>query len=349
MITLRRATLHPTLIRKLKVLGLICTFTIITSMLYEKINDGNISSISVAIGLSLGLNFGILELFLLKKLNLQLKKIPFPLVAIIKVVLYTSIAFISFNSLGLIYGLIEGKNLEEFYASLLTIERMAQIMTALVMYSIIILFLQISRLLGDGVLLKFLYGKYHKPVEEERIFMFLDVKSSTTIAEKIGHEKFYSFLNSFFYEITEPVLITKAEIYQYVGDEIVFNWTIKNGVKDTNCLKIFFLIKKKVEENRDQYLAEYGVVPQFKAGVHFGKVIVGQIGNLKREIVFNGDVLNTTSRIQDLCNTYHHDLIISRRLLTLLKLPENYGQEYLGKIKLKGKELDTHLYGIILA
>jgi len=317
-------------------------------MLYQKINEGNISFAAVVIGLSLGLNFGILELFLLKKLNLQLKKLPFPLVAIIKVLLYTSIVFISFNSLGLIYGYFQGKNLEQFYASLLTIGRMAQIMTALVMYSIIILFLQISRLLGDGVLLKVLYGKYHKPVEEERIFMFLDVKSSTTIAEKIGHEKFYSFLNSFFYEITEPVLMTKAEIYQYVGDEIVFNWTIKDGIKDANCLKIFFLIKKKVEENRDQYLAEYGVVPKFKAGVHFGKVIVGQIGNLKREIVFNGDVLNTTSRIQDLCNTYHHDLLISRRLLTLLKLPNIYGQEYLGKIKLKGKEIDTHLYGINL-
>jgi adenylate cyclase len=338
--------LHPTLIRKLKLLGIICIFTIATSIFYQRLNDGYIDSISVVVGLFLGLNFGILELFFLKKLNFLLKKFPFYLVAIIKVVLYTSIAFFSFNFLGLIFGLFQGKNLEEFYASLLTIERMTQIMTALVMYSIIILFLQISRLLGEGVLFKFLYGKYHKPVEEERIFMFLDIKSSTTIAEKIGHKKFYSFLNSFFYDISEPVLLTKAEIYQYVGDEIVFNWTIKNGVKDANCLRIFFLIKKKIEENRDKYLSDYGVIPEFKAGVHFGMVTIGQIGNLKREIVFNGDVLNTTSRIQELCNTYHHDLLISRPLLTLLNLSGNYDQEYLGKIKLKGKELDTHLYGI---
>ena len=106
------------------------------------------------------------------------------------------------------------------------------------------------------------------------------------------------------------------------------------------------MIKKKVEEHRHQYLAEYGEVPKFKAGVHFGKVIIGQIGDIKREIVFNGDVLNTTSRIQDLCNTYHQDLIISRRLISLFKLPDNYSQEYLGKIKLKGKEFDMHLFGI---
>jgi len=338
--------LKSTLIRKFKILGIICIFTIITSLFYQKIEEGVIDTAGVVIGSFLGLNFGILELFLLKKLNRHLKKYPFYLVALIKVVLYTSISFLVFNSLGLIFGLFQGKTLDEFYASLLTIGRITQILTALLMYSIIVLFLQISRLLGEGVLLKILYGKYHKPVEEERIFMFLDVKSSTTIAEKMGHKKFYSFLNSFFHEITEPVLMTRAEIYQYVGDEIVFHWTTENGVKDANCLSIYFLIKKKIEESRHQYLSEYGVVPEFKAGVHFGKVIIGQIGDIKREIVFNGDVLNTTSRIQDLCNTYHQDLIISRRLLSLLKLPDNYNQEYLGKIKLRGKEFDTHLYGI---
>ncbi len=327
---------------------MICLFTIITSLFYQKIEEGIIDFTGVIVGLFLGLNFGILELFLLKKLNIHLKKYPFYLVALIKVVLYTSISFLAFNSLGFIFGYFQGKTLEEYYASLLTVGRITQIGTAIVMYTIIILFLQISRLLGDGVLLKFLYGKYHNPVEEERIFMFLDVKSSTTIAEKIGHKKFYSFLNSFFHEITEPVLMTRAEIYQYVGDEIVFHWTTENGVKDANCLSIYFLIKKKIEENKHQYLSEYGVVPEFKAGVHFGKVIIGQIGDIKREIVFNGDVLNTTSRIQDLCNTYHQDLIISRRLLSILKLPHNYNQEHLGKIKLRGKEFDMHLYGINL-
>lgn len=339
-------TLQPQLVRKLKILGLICLFTMTIGIIYQKLDDGFISSAGVMIGLFLGLGFGILELFLLKKLSLQLKKLPFHLMAITKTVLYTSIIFFSINFLGLIYGYFEGKTLEEFYSSLVTHERMTQILVSLVMYTIIILFLQISKLLGDGVLLKVLSGKYHKPVEEERVFMFLDLKSSTTIAEKIGHKKFYALLNSFFHEITEPVLMTKAKIYQYVGDEIVFTWKREDGIEDANCLRIFFMIKNAVEAKREEYLYEYGTIPQFKAGVHFGKVIVGQIGDIKREIVFNGDVLNTTARIQELCNTYHEELLISRRLLYQLKLPKNYNQNYIGEVKLKGKETEFTLYGI---
>ena len=176
--------------------------------------------------------------------------------------------------------------------------------------------------------------------------MFLDVKSSTTIAEKMGHEKFYSLLNSFFHEITDPVLITKAEIYQYVGDEVVFTWKTQDGLRDANCVQLFFLIKNKIKKNQEYYLNKYGVIPEFKAGVHFGNVIVGQIGDIKREIVYNGDVLNTTSRLQELCNEYNKEFIISRSLLSKLKLPEKIDQEYLGKVKLRGKEQDIHIYGL---
>ena len=337
---------QPLLVRKLKILGLVCIFTAIVGIIFQRISDGFIGSAGLIVGLFLGLGFGILELFMLKKLNLRLKKIPFHFSALIKALLYTTIILFVSNLLGLIYGYFEGKTLAEFYASLITTDRVSEIVVALVMYSIILLFIQIGRLLGDGVMLRVLSGKYHKPVEEERIFMFLDLKSSTMIAEKLGHEKFYSFLNTFFHEISDPVLMTKAEIYQYVGDEVVFTWKTKDGLENANCLKIFFLIKRSVEDNREKYISEYGMIPEFKAGVHFGKVIVGQIGDLKREIVFNGDVLNTTSRIQELCNTYNQDLLISRRLLYRLKLPEDYNQTYLGEVKIRGKEIELVIYGI---
>ena len=338
--------LHPLLIRKLKIFGIICLFTSIVGTLFQLIDDGFISIAGPLVGFSLGLGFGLLELFFLKKLNRRLKQLPFHHLAIIKVLLYTAIVFFISNLLGLISGYIAGKNLDQFYASLVNPTRLAQILISLVMYTVIVLFLQISRLLGEGVLLKILTGKYNKPVEEERIFMFLDMKSSTPHAEKLGHEKFYALLNSCFHEITEPVLLTKAEIYQYVGDEIVLTWRRKDGIEDANCLRIFFLIKDKISQKRSEYEEKYGIIPEFKAGVHFGNVIVGQIGDLKREIVFNGDVLNTTSRIQELCNSYQKELLISRRLLAQLKLPANYTQEHLGSVKLKGKETEVNVFSI---
>jgi adenylate cyclase len=239
-----------------------------------------------------------------------------------------------------------GLKMEQFWQSMFGRGQFITVTMTLFCYMIIIFFLQISRIMGNGVLLKFLSGKYHKPVEEERIFMFLDLKSSTTIAEKIGHRKFYGMLNTFFGLITEPVLLTRAEIYQYVGDEIVFTWPTKYGFKDANCLKIYYLIRDAVEKNRDNFMKEFGMIPEFKAGIHYGTVIVGLIGDLKREFVFNGDVLNTTARIQELCNEYKQEVILSRNLLTKINFPENLEQEYLGKIQLRGKESEIHLYGI---
>ena len=339
--------LNPLYRNKLKTLGIICIFTTIVGIIYQAITEqGYVGPAAFSMGLFLGLSFGIFELFLPENIARRLKKLPFLVLIVTKASIYTILVFLVTAILGLISGLIQGKLNEELWQGFLSMGHIITIIMTVVCYTIIIFFLQISRIMGSGVLLRFLSGKYHKPVEEERIFMFLDIKSSTSMAEKLGHKKFYALLNSFFRLITEPVLLTRAEIYQYVGDEIVLTWNTEYGFRDANCLKIFYLIKKTIEKNRENFRNEFGMVPDFKAAVHYGKAIVGLIGDLKREFVFNGDVLNTTARMQELCNQYKQDLIISRKLLTKLKFPENLEQEYLGKVHLKGKENEIHLYGI---
>jgi adenylate cyclase len=265
---------------------------------------------------------------------------------LIKASIYTLLVVIVTSAIGFMSGFIMGLKIEQFWENFFSITQLTTVVMTLVCYAIIVFFLQIGRIMGNGVLLKFLSGKYRIPVEEERIFMFLDLKSSTTIAERIGHKKFYGMLNSFFGLITEPVLLTRAEIYQYVGDEIVFTWKIEHGFREANCIRIFYLIKSALEKNQEKFVTEYGIVPVFKAAVHYGTVIVGLIGDLKREFVFNGDVLNTTARMQELCNQYKQELIVSRKLMIKLHFPENLEQEYLGNIKLKGKADEIHLYGI---
>ena len=63
----------------------------------------------------------------------------------------------------------------------------------------------LNTLIGGRTLGKLFIGVYRKPIEVERVFMFLDIKSSTSIAEQIGHLKFLSLVNDFFYDIAEPV------------------------------------------------------------------------------------------------------------------------------------------------
>jgi adenylate cyclase len=204
--------MQPNLVRKFKILALICFFTCFAGVIYQLINEHRLDFNSVLIGFPLGLVFGLLELFLFPRAEAQFRRWSFTQILIFKILLYTTVIFIVTVAIVLIIGLVEGRNLSELPAFLLSIEQIVLVIYTLVVYSLLVLFLSINHLLGEGVLWKFIRGKYHKPREEERIFMFLDMKSSTTIAEKLGHVRFYSLLNELFHEISQPVLQTKAEI-----------------------------------------------------------------------------------------------------------------------------------------
>jgi adenylate cyclase len=93
----------------------------------------------------------------------------------------------------------------------------------------------------------------------------------------------------------------------------------------------------------ENYLKNFGVKPEFKAGLHFGKVISAQIGDLKREIVYNGDVLNTTARIQNECNKYQRNCLVSGSLMKRLKQINGFQWERMDSVTLRGKEAEVEL------
>ncbi len=200
-----------------------------------------------------------------------------------------------------------------------------------------LLYTEISENLGQNVLLNFFTGKYHKPVAETRIFMFADMKDSTSIAERLGHIQYFEFLKSYYFDLSNAILRNRGEVYQYIGDEIVISWKLKNGLERNHCLNCFFDMKADLLNRKNAYLEKYGVFPDFKAGLHFGEVTTGEIGALKKEIFFTGDVLNTTARIQGLCNEYGVDLLISKNLIDQLDVEDKYSAQFLGKPLLKGK------------
>ena len=93
-------------------------------------------------------------------------------------------------------------------------------------------------------------------------------------------------------------------------------------------------------------MKEFGLVPGFKAGFHHGKVTMGEIGVVKKEIVFTGDVLNTTARIQSLCNSLKTGLLISQDLLEILHLENKYDVAEMGEFELRGKKAKMKLYQV---
>ncbi len=204
----------------------------------------------------------------------------------------------------------------------------------------------LQRMLGKEVLLSFFTGKYHKPVEEQRIFMFLDMVSSTTVAEQIGHIKFYEFLNEVFFDITPDILEANGQIYKYVGDEVIISWPLKVGVRNNQCVELYFAVQQTLATHLQAYIEKYGVKPYFRAGMHMGKVIVGEIGDFRREIGFLGDTVNTTARIQEMCKVKQQDLLLSEDLYTHLQYPEAYEAHNFGLMHLRGRKEEIAIFSV---
>nr|WP_288934715.1 adenylate/guanylate cyclase domain-containing protein [uncultured Allomuricauda sp.] len=210
--------------------------------------------------------------------------------------------------------------------------------------AVALLLSEVNQYLGAGMLRNFFLGKYHRPKKEIRIFMFLDMKSSTTIAESLGHERYFELLRLYYSDMSDAILETCGEIYQYVGDEIVVSWPKNSGVRANNCIRCFELISESISKNKEAFLSKYGVFPEFKAGCHIGEVTTGEIGDIKKDLIYTGDVLNTTARIQAKCNNYDAKLLLSGALIA--ELPENDSHTFveIGQLLLRGKQEPIRLF-----
>lgn len=215
--------------------------------------------------------------------------------------------------------------------------------------SIAILFSEIIEYFGMTRLIDFILGRYHHPNQETRVFMFLDMKSSTTIAEQMGHEKYFRLIRKYYSDMTQPILDTEGDIYQYVGDEIVVSWLEKKGLENNNCVECFRQISESIEKQRETYLEQFGLIPEFKAGFHLGEVTTGEIGIIKKDIIYTGDVLNTTARIQAECNKYNVQMLLSKELCQKLTPGAHLKGSEIGELQLRGKQLPTKLYSLSFA
>lgn len=222
---------------------------------------------------------------------------------------------------------------------------------AILIYALVISFLisfikQVNQKFGPGILGKMVLGKYFKPQQESRIFMFLDLHSSTTFAEKIGHVLYSEMIQDCFYDLATIVEKYRAEIYQYVGDEALLTWKMKSGLQDCNCLHAFFAFDHALRSRSAYYSPKYGFVPEFKAGMNGGDVMVAEVGEIKKEIAYHGDVLNTGARIQSRCNFHGKKLLISEHLKNLLPFSPEFKVSFMATEELKGKTEMVSIFSV---
>jgi len=176
--------------------------------------------------------------------------------------------------------------------------------------------------------------------------MFLDLRSSTSIAEQLGHIHYSLLIQDCFYDLTEVVSKREAQIYQYVGDEIVLTWEMEKGLRNLNCLNAYYDYDNVLKMKKEYYTEKYGFIPEFKAGLDSGLITVAEVGEIKKELAYHGDVLNSASRIQGMCNQYKSKVLISERLKNRLAGYMEKGFDLIGNFQLKGKNKAMKVYKV---
>ena len=206
--------------------------------------------------------------------------------------------------------------------------------------------LQMNRMIGANVLRYFLAGRYHRPTAEERIFLFLDLEGSTALAERLGSARYFELLRRFVDDLTDPIVASRGEIYQYAGDEVVVTWPFAEGVRAASCVRCFFWGRDAVAREAARYTRDFGTVPRFRGGLHGGTVTAGELGDLRRQIVFVGDILNTAARLEEYAKRAGLDLVVSGALLSRLELPPGVLARRCGELELRGKEAPVAAYSL---
>lgn len=217
-------------------------------------------------------------------------------------------------------------------------------------YSVLVNFVlaslrQLNLLLGPGNLWRLARGDFYSPRVENRIFMFIDLKGSTGIAEKLGHIKYSQFLQDCFYDL-RVAQNYHAEVYQYVGDEVVLSWKVKANLDFFSAIKTFWAFEDELVKRNEYYKTQYGVIPVFKAGVNEGEVTAAEVGEIKREIAYHGDTMNIASRIQEQCNKYGRSLLVSECFLDKVKNNGLCKVERIGEEQLRGKQTTIGIYAV---
>jgi adenylate cyclase len=314
--------------------------------LTEYLNSPNIHYEIIIQAVIFGLLFNTINTVISKS---ELSKKSFGMIIFVKTILYSIAITFSQLFVFLVFYIFDVLPTEQ-YKQALDLLNFEFVLSLSLYFTLSITFfnfmLQLSRKFGPGNMLKMLIGKYYKPREEQRIFLFLDLRNSTGIAEYLGHKNYSRFLQSCFHDITEIVIKYKAEVYQYVGDEVVLTWKIKDGLESLNCVKAFFAFENKLLRRKEFYEKQFNTFPEFKGGMDMGLVTVAEIGDIKRDIAYHGDVLNTASRIQHQCNKLNKKLLISKNLECKIEQLNGFDKEFIGEIQLRGKEHTTEVYSL---
>ncbi|MHB8270126.1 adenylate/guanylate cyclase domain-containing protein [Bradyrhizobium sp.] len=329
--------------RKLRVFaGIIASGVIGGTVFPVMLGHTSASDIAVGIlyGLLIAITIGGIELFVVEgPMRAWLGGLSFTRNLIVRSAIYAAIIIpIQFFHLGaLLAGLSVEPSRDTFWSATIYSGVFSVVMNLIV---------GITNLVGRRALLNFITGRYHTPVEENRFVLYVDIAGSTGLAEQLGGVGIHRFLDRTFRLLTIAVVDTRGEVLNYVGDEVIVTWPERGGAIDCRPLRCFVAMRDELLRAASQFEHEFGASPRIRGSLHFGPVIVGEIGDIKRAIVFNGDVMNTGARLEELSRGVEGGFLASRAAMARFNSAPPFAVRDLGQLPIRGRADGIEVVGL---
>jgi adenylate cyclase len=327
--------------RKLRALAWVCVAGVVAGIAFN-VAQGRTTPmiVGIAYGLSLSSVLGGIELFVLEgPLQVWLSSLSFTTKLMVQSAIYVAITVvIQWVQLGeRVAGLpLEGSN-NTFWSGLIYSAAISVVIN---------LARGIANIIGPRALLNFIAGRYHSPVVESRFVLFVDIAGSTGLAERLGGIAIHRLLDRTFRLLTLAVVDYRGEVLNYVGDEVIVTWPERRGAIDCRPLQCFMAMRDELARESSQFEREFGAMPRIRGSLHFGPVIVGEIGDVKRAIVFNGDVMNIAARLEELSRSVDGGFLASRAAMERFSSVPPFAVRDLGRLPIRGRSDGIDVVGI---
>jgi class 3 adenylate cyclase len=184
----------------------------------------------------------------------------------------------------------------------------------------------------------------------EVTILFSDIRSFTSLTERLPPHVLTRMLREYFDAMTEEVFATDGVVDKYIGDAIMAFWGAPIEQPDqadravTTALAMVARLERLQAKWQDEGLPRLGV----GIGVNLGVAAIGNFGSTDRfDYTLVGDAVNVASRIERLTQETGDAIVISettRRQLTIPVVTRD-----LGEVALRGKHRPVRLHAVVPA
>jgi adenylate cyclase len=194
-----------------------------------------------------------------------------------------------------------------------------------------------------------LAGKVALGGESLRVtILFTDIRSFTSISERMDPQSLVALLNEYFTEMVSIVMQENGVVDKYIGDAImaVFGAPVPSPSDPINAVRAAVRMRRALRELNVTLSARGLPVLRTGIGIHTGEVVAGNIGSERRmEYTVIGDAVNLASRLETGTKELGVDVLISEDTYELTK--HVLEARAVREIVVKGREKAVKSYEVL--